>query len=271
MNTLAEKGLPCNLDAERLVLGSILLDGQQYELVAGALRPDDFALEKHRRILAVMETLYRRGDAIDRVTVHDELLKRGESQACDGLSYLIWLDDGLPQIPNLDSYVRIIQEKSTLRRSIFTAQSVIDRCLIASDDSASILADAKRILGKLAEDRQGGQWLKPGEVMLSHPGGLSAFLQPPPGGAGIPTPWPAITRALCGLHRGDLFLVAGRPSMGKSIIGMALAHHCAACGEGAAIFSLEMTSSSMVQRLDIDRRRSGCPAPAERKARRGRT
>jgi len=264
-DTILERELPCNPDAERFILGSILLDGQQYELMAGAVEADDFSLEKHRRIYRAMADLHGRGEAIDRVTVASELRDRGELEACDGLSYIISLDDGLPRIPNLDSYIRIIREKSTLRRTIFACQSLMSRCLTASEDSGSILAEAETVLAKLGDGQQKhGQWLQPGEIMLNYPGGINAFLQPPRGGDGIPTPWPLITSALCGLQAGDLFLVAGRPSMGKSIIGMALAHHCAMQGQGVAFFSLEMTKESLIRRLisavgtvDAQRFRSG--------------
>jgi len=197
-----------------------------------------------------MTDLHGRGEAIDRLTVCNELDRHGEAESCDGLSYLVSLDDGLPQIPNLDGYVRIILEKSVRRRAIYAAQALIDRCMTAPDDSQEILADAEAVLSKLADGRGNhGQWLNPGEIMQTYPGGYNAFMQPAKGGTGIPTPWPGLTAALCGLHRGDLFLVAGRPSMGKSIVGMAMAHHAAVLREGAAVFSLEMTKESLVRRL----------------------
>src|ERR1700734_1191420 len=102
-----EKGLPTNVDAERFVLGSILLDDSLYIQSAGTLEPDDFSLEKHRRIFKRMGELQDRGERIDRITVANELMKFNELEACDGLSYLVSLDDGLPQIPNLDSSLRI--------------------------------------------------------------------------------------------------------------------------------------------------------------------
>ena len=126
----------------------------------------------------------------------------------------------------------------------------MNRCFEATDGAAEILADAEVLLSKLADDQQKhAQWLNPGEVMTMYPGGINAFLQPPRGGAGTPTPWPKITADLCGFHRGDLVLVAGRPSMGKSIIGMQLAHYTAGRSEGVALFSLEMSKESLVRRL----------------------
>src|SRR5579864_3460377 len=126
-----EKGLPSNPDAERYVLGSILLNDTLYLQVAGLLEPDDFILEKHRRIFARMKDLYDRGSRIDRVTLADELMKQGQLESVDGLSYLISLDDGLPELANLDGYIRIVKDKATLRRLIFSAQKVINLCLLA--------------------------------------------------------------------------------------------------------------------------------------------
>src|SRR5271167_2961738 len=100
-----EKGLPANLDAERFVLGSVMLNDTVYLQVAGAVEPEDFSLEKHRRIFARMKDLYDRGEKIDRVTLANELSKHGQLESVDGYSYLASLDEGLPSISNLDSYI----------------------------------------------------------------------------------------------------------------------------------------------------------------------
>src|ERR1700720_4124935 len=105
-----EKGLPANLDAERFVLGSILLNDALYLQVAGAVEPEDFSLEKHRRIFARMKDLYERSEKIDRVTVAHELKKQGQLESVDGLTYLMSLDEGLPEIVNIDSYIRIVKD-----------------------------------------------------------------------------------------------------------------------------------------------------------------
>src|SRR5579864_4754260 len=114
-----EKGLPANLDAERFVLGSILLNDTTFLQAAGAIDTGDFSLEKHRRIFARMKDLYQRRERIDRITVCDELIKHGQLESVDGLAYLVSLDDGLPEIANVESYVRIVKDKATLRRLIF--------------------------------------------------------------------------------------------------------------------------------------------------------
>src|SRR6202047_630327 len=109
-----ERGLPVNLDAERFVLGAILMDDALYIQVAGSLESEDFSLEKHRRIFLRMGELYARGDRIARVTVANELMKQNQLESVDGVSYLVSLDEGLPALSNLDRYSRIVKDKATL-------------------------------------------------------------------------------------------------------------------------------------------------------------
>src|SRR6266852_8870153 len=173
-----EKGLPANLDAERFVLGSILLNDTVYLQVAGAIEPGDFSLEKHRRIFARMKDLYDRGEKIDRVTIANELMKQGQIESVDGFSYLVSLDEGLPALSNLDSYVRIVKDKATLRKLIFSAQKVIDRCLIGEEEPDEILAGAEESLLKLGEGRTRDQLTSPSTIIEKFPGGVNAFLDP---------------------------------------------------------------------------------------------
>ena len=100
-----------------------------------------------------MGELQERGERIDRVTVANELMKFNELEACDGLSYLVSLDDGLPHIPNLDSYIRIVKDKAVLRRIIFASQNMMNRCLLGEEEPGDILAGAEETLLKLGEAR----------------------------------------------------------------------------------------------------------------------
>jgi len=260
------------VDAERLVLGSVLLDSDLLGQIAGTLAKEDFSLEKHRRIFGAALQLHAAGSPVDRLTVYSLLKDRSEAESCDGLSYLISLDDGLPQIPNIDAYVRIVQEKATLRKAIYLAQKLMNRCLLEGEPSAEILAEAEAAIGTLAQTNAREAWVTPYGVVQDYPGGMNAFLNPPQGGVGIPTPWPGLTESLAGLHEGELFVVAGRPSMGKSIVGMQMAHHAAKKSYGAAVFSLEMSKESLVQRMvcsiarvDSQRLRCGYTTVEERR------
>jgi replicative DNA helicase len=247
-----EKGLPANIDAERFVLGSILLNHDAYFQVAGAVEPDDFSLEKHRRIFARMKELYDRGEKIDRLTIANELMKQGQLESVDGLTYLVSLDEGMPEIANLDSYVRIVKDKSALRKMIFTAQKVIDRCLIGEEEPDEILAGAEESLLKLGEARSGDQLQSPATIIEQFPGGINAFLDPSRRVSGLSTGFTKFDEMTGGLHGGELIILAARPSMGKTALALNVAQHVAThpkVRKPVAVFSLEMSSASLLTRL----------------------
>jgi replicative DNA helicase len=247
-----ERGLPANADAERFVLGSILLNQDVYFQVAGAIEPEDFSLEKHRRIFSRMKDLYARGEKIDRLTIANELMKQGQLESVDGFSYLISLDEGLPQIANLDSYIRIVKDKATLRKLIFSAQKVIDRCLIGEDEPDDILAGAEESLLKLGEARSGERLESPSTVIEKFPGGVSAFLDPSQRVSGLSTGFAKFDEMTGGLHGGELIILAARPSMGKTALALNMAQHVAThpqMKKPVAVFSLEMSSASLLTRL----------------------
>ena len=253
-----EKGLPQNLDAERFVLGGILMNDSAYVQVAGLLEADDFSLEKHRRIFARMGELYVRGERIDRVTLANELMKQNQLESCDGLSYLVSLDDGLPALANLDSYVRIVKDKATLRRIIFTSQKLIDRCIIGDEDPVQLLAAAEENLLKLGDTGNRDALLNPKQIVQDYDGGINAFLDPSKRISGLSTGFTRFDEKSGGLHEGELIILAARPSMGKTALALNIAQHIAthpSLQKTVAIFSLEMSKESLLTRMICSRAR----------------
>src|ERR1700736_1253942 len=247
-----EKGLPVNLDAERFVLGSILTDDTAFIQIAGVLEPEDFSLEKHRRIFNRMAELYARGERIDRITLANELMKLNQLESCDGLTYLVSLDDGLPTLANLDSYIRIVKDKSILRRIIFTSQKLIDRCIIGEDEPDQILAGAEESLLKLGESRAKDALASPQRILDEFEGGLNTFLDPSKRIKGLSTGFLKFDEMTGGLHEGELFILAARPSMGKTALALNIAQHVAmnpANPNTVAVFSLEMSKESLLTRM----------------------
>jgi replicative DNA helicase len=248
----SEKGLPANLDAEKFILGSLLLDDSRFIEIAGILLEEDFALEKHRRIFKRMSELHDRGERIDRVTVAEELMRRNELESIDGLSYLISLDDGLPHISNLDSYVRIIRDKATLRRIAIASQHLLNRALLAEEDPNTILAGAEETLLRLGESRGEKGLMTPREVIQAYEGGINAFLDPSKRIKGISTGFTKLDEMTSGLHAGELIILAARPSMGKTALALNMAWNIASRRESpqpVAIFSLEMSQESLLTRM----------------------
>ncbi len=245
-----EKGLPAAIDAEKFVLGSIMLDDSAFVDVAGALTPDDFCLDKHRKIFRRMAELHERSETIDRVTVCNELQKFNELDSVDGVSYIVSLDDGLPRIPNLDSYVKIIRDKSILRHIIAASQQTMNRALMGKEDPDVILAGAEESFLKLGESRAAEGLKTPSEIIENYEGGINAFLDPSRRIKGISTGFTKLDEMTGGLHKGELIILAARPSMGKTAIALNIASHVAMKNnEKVAIFSLEMSGESLLTRM----------------------
>ena len=245
-----EKGLPANIDAERFILGSVLLNAQRFIDIAGTITPEDFALEKHRRIFSRMFELHERGEKIDRITVAEELMRHNELESVDGLSYLVSLDDGLPHIANLESYVRIVRDKATLRRIAMASQHMMNRALMAEEDPADILAGAGDILLKLGEARTEKGLMTPLDVIQNYQGGLNAFLDPSKRIKGISSGFTKLDEMTGGMHSGELIILAARPSMGKTAFALNIAWHVATrLFQPVAVFSLEMSQESLLTRM----------------------
>jgi len=247
-----EKGLPVNLDAERYVLGAILMDDALYIQVAGSLESDDFSLEKHRRIFLRMGELYERSERIDRVTVANELMKQNQLESVDGITYLVSLDEGLPALANLDSYVRIVKDKSILRRIIFTSQKLIDQCLMGEDGPDEILASAEEGLLRLGDSRTQDSLVNPHQILEAFEGGINTFLDPSKRIKGLGTGLLKLDEMTGGLHAGELIILAARPSMGKTALALNIAQHVAMQShqkQTVALFSLEMSRESLLTRM----------------------
>jgi replicative DNA helicase len=271
LTNTAEKGLPANVDAERFVLGSILLDDGFFVQAASSLQTDDFSLEKHRRIYRRMGDLNERGERIDRITVANELMKFNELESCDGLSYLVSLDDGLPHIPNLDSYVKLVKDKAVLRSIIFASQHMMNRCMMAEETPDEILAGAEETLLKLGDAQVKAGLLNPDQILQNYEGGIGAFLDPSKRIKGVSTGFMKLDELSGGMHGGDLFILAARPSMGKTALALNIAQHVALRNkQTVAIFSLEMSKESLLTRMlcatarvDSQRFRTGYLTKAE--------
>ncbi|HVT95358.1 MAG TPA: replicative DNA helicase [Bryobacteraceae bacterium] len=247
---VSERGLPSNPDAERFVLGSILLDDSQFVQIAGTLKAEDFSLEKHRRIFLRMLDLHERGEKIDRVTLANELMKTNQLESVDGIGYLVSLDDGLPKIVNLESYARIVKDKAMLRDMIVASEKVISRCMIGADDPAEILAAAEESLLKLGDSGSQNDLVNPARILEEFEGGINRFLDPSKRIKGLSTGFLRFDEMTSGLHKGELFILAARPSMGKTALALNIAQHVATHLEKTvAVFSLEMSKESLLTRM----------------------
>ncbi|RPI07753.1 MAG: replicative DNA helicase, partial [Acidobacteriales bacterium] len=164
--------------------------------------------------------------------------------------YLVSLDDGLPQIRNVDSYVRIVKDKSLLRRVIYASQGLINRCLAGEEAPQEILANAEEVLLKLGESTGKTTLFTTGDIIDEFQGGLNAFLDPGRRIQGLSTGFKRFDELTGGLHPGELVILAGRPSMGKTALALNIAQYAAVrLKKTVAVFSLEMSKEALLTRL----------------------
>jgi len=271
-----ERGLPCDVDAERFILGAVLCDATRFPEVAAALNPEDFSLEKHRRIFSRMDEIHSRREHINRVTLANELRIHNQLESCDGVTYLVSLDEGLPDLICLESFVGIVREKARLRRIIFASQGLIDNCLMDDGTPAHELAAAlsEKLLQIGAFDKE-NRLARVDEIIRGKNGGLTRFLDTGTNqGTGIQTGFVQLDEMTGGLQRGDLVVMAGRPSMGKTALAINIATHVVTGKQklSVAVFSLETSRDALITRIlcsaarvDSSKQRAGRLNPEEKK------
>jgi replicative DNA helicase len=246
----AERSLPHNLEAERSVLGAILVHNDAFNLAVQVIDSTDFYRDAHRRVFEKMIALNERGQAIDFVTLKEELSRGGELEEVGGPAYIASLADGVPRATNVEYYARIVKEKSTLRALISAAGKILTNAYEADQESDLILDEAESAIFAVADDR-----LKAGFVSMrdlvheTYPKIEQAFEQKRLI-TGVPTGFVDLDEMTRGLQAGDLIIVAARPSMGKTSLVLNMAQHVAAQPDyTVGFFSLEMSKESLFIRM----------------------
>jgi len=249
-DTTLERPLPQNLEAERSILGAVLLDNHALNAAVEKLRTDDFFLPQHRRIFERMVQLGEKQQAIDTVTLMEDLSRRGELEAAGGVAYLSTLADGLPRVTNVEHYARIVKEKSVLRSLIYSASAIQEQALEAADDADVILDRAESKILQLAEDRVRAGLIGVKDLVKENYERLEKIFSEGRRITGLATGYPGLDNETAGLQPSELIILAARPSMGKTALALNIAENVALRHrEPVAIFSLEMSKESLLLRL----------------------
>ena len=242
--------LPQNLDAERAVLGAILIDNLTLSVVTPILKESDFFLETHRRIYRALQDLSARSSAIDLVTVREELDKSGAMERAGGPAYLASLIDGIPDVFNAEHYARIVKEKSTLRRLITLGHRLTREGAAPDRTPEDVLGSATTEVFEIAQDSARGGFVSLAEISehnlltLEEARGRQGVL------TGLPTGFRDLDRLTSGLQKSELVILAARPSVGKTSFALNIAQHVA-IREARAVgfFSLEMSREALGLRV----------------------
>jgi len=217
--------LPANIDAERSILGAILLDNFAYNEAAEHLKSDDFSLDAHRRIYARMMDLAESSRPIDLVTLAEELDRKRELQSIGDVSYLSALLDGIPDRPSIEHYVTIVRDKAMLRNLIHAANTAIARATEQADPASEILDSAEAALFQISEQRIGRGFTGIQEIIRDSFGSVDALLQRGQRITGLETHYERLDEMTSGFQPSDLVIIAGRPSMGKTAFAMNIAEN----------------------------------------------
>jgi replicative DNA helicase len=245
-----DTGLPSNVDAERTILGAILLENHALSEAEEKLHPDDFSLDSHRRIYQRMTELGGSGRAVDLVTLSNELAKYKEIESVGGVAYLASLTEGLPRRPIIDEYIRIVKDKSLLRQLMLICSAAIARAADQSETALDVLNAAESQLLEVGEKGISKGLASLEDIVSGSFGTIDNLYQQAREVTGLATHYTEFDKMTSGLQKGELVIIAARPSMGKTAWAINIAQNAAIQSKAVvAIFSLEMSKEALLRRM----------------------
>ena len=241
---------PQNLEAEKSVLGSMLIDARAAVRALERLRPGDFYLERHQDLFSAMKQLSESGTPLDAITLVDELDRRGVLQMAGGFTYITDLTVFTISAANIEQYITIVEEKSALRELIEAGNAIVNEAFDSDMELGATLAQAEKRVFDIALKKSVRSLLpiKPDlDIVYSR---ISEWMETRGQMSGVPSGFYELDGKLNGFQKSDLIIVAGRPAMGKTTFAMNIAQHAATReGKCVAVFSLEMSREQLVLRL----------------------
>lgn len=244
------KSPPQNLEAERAVLGAILIDNESINKVLEFLTAEEFYREGHRKIFEAMSFLSNKNDPTDFVTVSNYLQSIGALELAGGASYLSGLADSMPSSANVVSYAKIIREKALIRRMINAASEIATQGYESADDADGLLDHAEQMIFSISENKTKAAFAKVKDVVMESFKRIEHLYESKKEITGLATGFKEFDSMTCGLQVDELIILAARPSMGKTALALNIAEHAAIHEKGTvAIFSLEMSKEQLVTRM----------------------
>jgi replicative DNA helicase len=247
---LADRIPPQHVEAEEFVLGAILLDNQALNKVLEVLSPNAWYREAHRKIFQAMIDLSETNEAIDQITVCEQLRRRSELEQVGGAAYLAQLVAQVPTAANVRHHAKIVQDKSLLRNLIAVATDIVASGYQDVEKVDDLIDQAERKIFELAERRMRQSFIPVRQIVKGTFEMIERLYERKELVTGVPTGFSDLDKMTAGLQPADLIILAGRPSMGKTALALNMAQHAATkCNETVAIFSLEMSKEQLVLRM----------------------
>ncbi len=250
MNQMIDRIPPHNNEAEQSVIGAIFLEPQALITAAELLMPEDFYRVAHQKIFQTMISLSDKGQAIDVVTVTEELSAKKELEDVGGISYLSEIANSVPTAANIVHYARIVEEKALLRRLIRVATSIVEDGYAREDEVEALLSEAEKKMMEVSNRKNAGDFRHIKDVLVETYDNIELLHTRKGDVTGIPTGFRDLDKITAGFQRNDLIIVAARPSVGKTAFALNVAQNVATkTDENVAIFSLEMGAEQLVMRM----------------------
>jgi replicative DNA helicase len=245
-----QKVPPQNIEAEQSILSAILIENNTLPEVLEILAEKDFYREAHQKIFAAMVNLFERNEPADLITVTNILKEQGQLESVGGATYLAELVDTVPMATNATHYAKIILEKATLRRLIERTASITTRCFEDRGDMEDILDFAERSIFDISQDKVKPAFHALADILTDTYKAVEQAYENKILVTGLPTGYRQLDQLTSGFQAGDLVVIAGRPSMGKTALALNVAQNAStAVGTPAAIFSLEMSKEQLSLRM----------------------
>ncbi len=241
---------PHNDDAERSLLGAVMLDNNILDSILSRISPDDFFRERHRHIFRAMISLYNRDETIDVITLGDYLAAEEKLESAGGPGFLTRLSNEVPSAANANQYVEIVRNKATLRQFISTTHSLVEEGYSDVPDIDSFLDRAEREIFSITQDGVTNEYEELRDVIKGAYEELESLYETTEQVTGVPSGFVDLDELTAGWQNSNLIIVAARPGMGKTTLALNMASHVAVRENlSAAFFSLEMSSRELAMRL----------------------
>lgn len=241
---------PHSLEAEQSVLGAMILDKEAINTATETIRPEDFYKEANKEIFEAIITLSNKNEPVDLITLSEELKNRGNLENVGGISYLAELSSGVATTANAKYYCDIVEEKSILRRLIKSCDGIMDKSYEGSEEVNAIIEKAEKSIFDITQGRNNDGFSPISEILLDSFEQIEKRAANKGSLTGLTTGFMDLDDKLSGLQKSDLVLLAARPSMGKTALGINIATNAALKAQASvAVFSLEMSKEQLVQRM----------------------
>jgi replicative DNA helicase len=244
-----KKTPPHSPEAERTVLGTILVNNKSLNVVLSIISPEDFYKDAHRKIIETISFLVDKGVPVELLALSEELRRDGSLDEVGGAAYLASLMDGVPKNLNVEYYARIIKEKALLRRLILSSAQIITSSYEQKEDADELLDAAQAAILDVAEERTKQGFLPLSALAVSTMEMIERLAERREAITGVPSGFRDLDNLTAGFHPQELVIVAARPSMGKTALCLNISQYIGLKGYAAGFFSMEMSKESIVTRM----------------------